>query len=186
MSDCGEQGRIVGNDGQSTTEEPPGTGPPRSNSNPLPPPAAAFQSHARPDPPTPMAVPPTRRSNSRPPPRRVDHTYRDYSGYPLSDLPPAKKAPTNFPSKLAQILSTPDFAHVRSGIMSVISVVIFNIYFYGGVQLILFHSLFIPPSTIHCSKIIYWMVRLALPLFSEHYLHIMLYLLSNLSLPLYE
>ena len=48
----------------------------------------------------------------RPPPRRVDHTYRDYSNFPLSELSSGKKTPTNFPSKLHQILSTPEYAHV--------------------------------------------------------------------------
>ena len=48
----------------------------------------------------------------RPPPRRVDHTYRDYSNFPLAELPAGKKTPTNFPSKLHQILSTPEYAHV--------------------------------------------------------------------------
>ena len=51
----------------------------------------------------------------RPPPRRVDHTYRDVSNYPMEDLPDAgarARAPTNFPSKLHQILSTPAYCHV--------------------------------------------------------------------------
>jgi len=42
--------------------------------------------------------------------RRVDHTYRDYSDYPPSAV--AKKACgklINFPAKLHEILSTPDF-----------------------------------------------------------------------------
>ena len=51
---------------------------------------------------------------SRAPPRRVDHTYRDYSNFPISELPVTKKTPTNFPSKLHQILSTAEFAHVSS------------------------------------------------------------------------
>lgn len=46
------------------------------------------------------------------PPRRVDHTYRDYSNFPLEELPTRKKCPTNFPSKLHQILSNPEFANV--------------------------------------------------------------------------
>lgn len=45
--------------------------------------------------------------------RRVDHTYRDYSKFPLEELPTRKRAPTNFPSKLHQILSNPEYAHVR-------------------------------------------------------------------------
>ena len=51
---------------------------------------------------------------SRAPPRRVDHTYRDYRNFPISELPVTKKTPTNFPSKLHQILSTAEFAHVSS------------------------------------------------------------------------
>jgi hypothetical protein len=50
-------------------------------------------------------------SNNRAPPRRVDHTYRDYSNFPTVDLP-VLKAPTNFPSKLHHILSDPDNQHV--------------------------------------------------------------------------
>jgi hypothetical protein len=44
--------------------------------------------------------------------RRVDHTYRDYSNFPLEELPIRKRAPTNFPSKLHQILSNPEYSHV--------------------------------------------------------------------------
>ena len=44
-------------------------------------------------------------SNNRAPPRRIDHTYRDYSNFPTADLP--LKAPNNFPSKLHHILSDP-------------------------------------------------------------------------------
>jgi hypothetical protein len=44
--------------------------------------------------------------------RRVDHTYRDYSNFPLDELPTRKRAPTNFPSKLHQILSNPEYSHV--------------------------------------------------------------------------
>ena len=51
-------------------------------------------------------------ASKRAPPRRIDHTYRDYSNFPLHELPTVKKAPTNFPSKLHQILSTPAFSHV--------------------------------------------------------------------------
>jgi hypothetical protein len=50
-------------------------------------------------------------SNNRAPPRRVDHTYRDYSNFPTADLP-VLKAPTNFPSKLHHILSDPEYQHV--------------------------------------------------------------------------
>ncbi|KAL7426219.1 hypothetical protein ACHAXH_000744 [Discostella pseudostelligera] len=46
--------------------------------------------------------------------RRVDHTYRDYSKFPLEELPTRKRAPTNFPSKLHQILSNPEYAHIPS------------------------------------------------------------------------
>ena len=44
--------------------------------------------------------------------RHVDHTYRDFSNFPLDELPTRKRAPTNFPSKLHQILSNPEYAHV--------------------------------------------------------------------------
>lgn len=46
------------------------------------------------------------------PPHRVDHTYRDFSNFPLEELPTRKRAPSNFPSKLHQILSNPEYAHV--------------------------------------------------------------------------
>jgi hypothetical protein len=49
-------------------------------------------------------------SNNRAPPRRTDHTYRDYSNFPTADLP--LKAPTNFPSKLHHILSDPEYQDV--------------------------------------------------------------------------
>ena len=49
---------------------------------------------------------------NRAPQRRVDHTYRDYSNFPLEELPTRKGAPTNFPSKLHQILSNPEYSHV--------------------------------------------------------------------------
>jgi len=51
-------------------------------------------------------------ASSRAPPRRVDHTYRDYSSYPLSELPSGKKSPSNFPSKLHQILAAHEYSHV--------------------------------------------------------------------------
>ena len=64
----------------------------------LPPPPRAYAHHADPHP---------------VPPRRVDHTYRDYSRFPAGEVPPGKaKAPMNFPRKLHRILSTPEFAHV--------------------------------------------------------------------------
>jgi hypothetical protein len=50
------------------------------------------------------------------PPRRVDHTYRDFSNFPLDELPTRKRTPTNFPSKLHQILSNPEYAHVSRSI----------------------------------------------------------------------
>ena len=50
-------------------------------------------------------------ASNRAPPRRMDHTYRDYSNFPTADLP-VLKAPTNFPSKLHHILSDPEFQHV--------------------------------------------------------------------------
>jgi len=52
-------------------------------------------------------------SSNRAPPRRIDHTYRDYSNFPTEDLP-VLKAPTNFPSKLHHILSDPEYQHVIS------------------------------------------------------------------------
>jgi hypothetical protein len=52
-------------------------------------------------------------TNFRAPPRRVDHTYRDYSLF-LERLPKDKKGSTNFPAKLHRILSNPDeYSHVR-------------------------------------------------------------------------
>lgn len=62
--------------------------------------------------------PPQRTGAPQPPaampaPRRVDHTYHDYSEYPISQLPAGKKRANNFPSKLHQILSTHEYSHVR-------------------------------------------------------------------------
>jgi hypothetical protein len=51
-------------------------------------------------------------NSSRVPPRRTDHTYRDFSKFSVDKLPMNKKAQTNFPTKLHQILSTPEFSHV--------------------------------------------------------------------------
>jgi len=52
-------------------------------------------------------------NSTRAPPRRTDHTYCDFSKYAMDKLlPPNKKAQTNFPAKLHQILSTPEFLHV--------------------------------------------------------------------------
>ena len=44
-------------------------------------------------------------------PRRVDHTYRNFSHLTTAGLP-RKKSASNFPSKLHKILSTEEFAHV--------------------------------------------------------------------------
>ena len=52
-------------------------------------------------------------SSNRAPPRRIDHTYCDYSNFSTEDLP-VLKAPTNFPSKLHHILSDPEYQHVIS------------------------------------------------------------------------
>ncbi len=49
---------------------------------------------------------------SRAPPRRIDHTYRDFSNYPVKNIPKVSKSQTNFPSKLHHILSDPELAHV--------------------------------------------------------------------------
>ena len=49
---------------------------------------------------------------NRPPPRRVNHTYRDYSTFPLGEIPARKKSQTSFPSKLHQILSAHEHSHV--------------------------------------------------------------------------
>ena len=56
------------------------------------------------------AKPPSRGRQA--PPRRVDHTYRDYSHVTTGEDLPRKKSAANFPSKLHRILSTPEFAHV--------------------------------------------------------------------------
>jgi len=79
----------------------------------------------------------------RPPPRRVDHTYRDYSNFPLAELPAGKKTPTNFPSKLHQILSTPEYAHVSSFLSPLILYIIYRhkqlIISYSNLLLYTFH-----------------------------------------------
>lgn len=49
----------------------------------------------------------------RQPPRRVDHTYRDYSRVTAEGLPRSKNAAT-FPNKLHRILSAEEFAHIIS------------------------------------------------------------------------
>lgn len=48
------------------------------------------------------------------PPRRVDHTYRNYSNFPLDGRLAGKKAPNKFPCKLHQILSIPEYSHIIS------------------------------------------------------------------------
>ena len=48
-------------------------------------------------------------------PKRIDHTYYDYSTYKVGDdFKKGKKAGSNFPAKLHQILSNPAFVHVIS------------------------------------------------------------------------
>jgi hypothetical protein len=76
------------------------------NNHNRPPPAAAASSILA------TALSDNSMSGNRTPQRRVDHTYRDYSNFPLEELPTRKRAPTNFPSKLHQILSNPEYAHV--------------------------------------------------------------------------
>lgn len=56
-------------------------------------------------------------STSRAPPRRVDHTYRDFSQFSCEKPHSNKKASANFPVKLHQILSTPEFSHVSHDAM---------------------------------------------------------------------
>ena len=56
-------------------------------------------------------------STSRAPPRRVDHTYRDFSQFSCEKPHSNKKASANFPAKLHQILSTPEFSHVSHDAM---------------------------------------------------------------------
>jgi hypothetical protein len=48
------------------------------------------------------------------PPRRMDHTYRDYTYFPTGDLPAAAASttPTTFPKKLHRLLSDPENEHV--------------------------------------------------------------------------
>ncbi|KAL3768707.1 hypothetical protein ACHAWU_006808 [Discostella pseudostelligera] len=77
------------------------------NNHNRPPPAAASSILA-------TALSDNSMSGNRTPQRRVDHTYRDYSNFPLEELPTRKRAPTNFPSKLHQILSNPEYAHIIS------------------------------------------------------------------------
>ena len=75
------------------------------NNHNRPPPAAASSILA-------TALSDNSLSGNRTQQRRVDHTYRDYSNFPLEELPTRKRAPTNFPSKLHQILSNTEYAHV--------------------------------------------------------------------------
>jgi hypothetical protein len=49
---------------------------------------------------------------SRAPPRRIDHTYRNFSNYPVDNLPKVMKSPRKFPCKLHHILSDPECHHV--------------------------------------------------------------------------
>jgi len=51
------------------------------------------------------------KTRRRPPPRRVDHTYREYSKFPMNELPSGKKD-NNFPAKVHRILSLPEYASV--------------------------------------------------------------------------
>mmetsp|Transcript_394 Transcript_394/g.906 ORF Transcript_394/g.906 Transcript_394/m.906 type:complete len:413 (-) Transcript_394:311-1549(-) len=67
----------------------------------------------KPQPPR-SSPPPSSASRNRPPARRVDHTYREYSNLHPSELPIRKKAPTTFPSKLHQILSSSAYTHILS------------------------------------------------------------------------
>jgi len=52
------------------------------------------------------------------PPRRVDHTYRDYSDFPLEDNGNNRRSmhrnKENFPSKLHHILSSSEYSHIIS------------------------------------------------------------------------
>ena len=57
-------------------------------------------------------------TNFRAPHRRVDHTYNDYSLFPLDRLPKDKKGSTNFPAKLHRILSNPEYSHVRHSLQT--------------------------------------------------------------------
>ena len=56
----------------------------------------------------PIGLPKMRRA----PPRRTDHTYHNFSNYPVANLPRVLKSPTKFPSKLHHILSDPECHHV--------------------------------------------------------------------------
>jgi hypothetical protein len=66
------------------------------------------------EPPAPLSYcyPPNAPSTNRAPPRRVDHTYRDFSQFSCEKPHLSNKAPSNFPAKLHQILSTPECSHV--------------------------------------------------------------------------
>lgn len=67
------------------------------------------------------------RISQRAPPRRIDHTYRDFSNYPIDALPKVLKSATNFPSKLHHILSDPEYHHVSQNcghVLTDISVVV--------------------------------------------------------------
>jgi hypothetical protein len=71
---------------------------------------------------------------------RVDHTYNDYSLFPLDRLPKDKKGSTNFPAKLHRILSNPEYSRVRHSLQTVLWV-----QYCGGVSFILYQSM---PSSI--------------------------------------
>mmetsp|Transcript_18795 Transcript_18795/g.39358 ORF Transcript_18795/g.39358 Transcript_18795/m.39358 type:complete len:396 (-) Transcript_18795:196-1383(-) len=51
---------------------------------------------------------------SPPPPRRVNHTYRDFSRFEPAVVSSNRKLVSNFPSKLHMIVSNPEYAHVIS------------------------------------------------------------------------
>lgn len=58
----------------------------------------------------------------------VDHTYRDYSRYLQEGGKVArhKKSDTNFPAKLHEILSTPEFSHIITWMVRTSFVVAFH------------------------------------------------------------
>ncbi|KAL7461049.1 hypothetical protein ACHAXS_001484, partial [Conticribra weissflogii] len=51
-------------------------------------------------------------SRSSPPPRRVNHTYRDFSRFEPITVSKDRRASSNFPAKLHMMLSNPEHAHV--------------------------------------------------------------------------
>ena len=66
------------------------------------------------EPPAPLSYcyPPNAPSTNRAPPRQIDHTYHDLSQFSFEKPHLSNKAPSNFPAKLHQILSTPECSHV--------------------------------------------------------------------------